>query len=118
MANFLRFQLENGKTIDFEVVAIQGGKVRAARGDEIVAEAQQKLETALGTVRSVTSAVLAQLTDFPQSPAEVEIEFGCKIVGEVGAVIAKASTEGHFLVKLKWQRGNAANHAELGGPGQ
>ena len=38
------------------------------------------------------------------SPDECELEFGVKFAGEAGAVIAKTSTEGHFVVKLSWAR--------------
>jgi hypothetical protein len=36
------------------------------------------------------------------SPDGVEIEFGVKLAGEAGAIIAKTSGEGHFTVKLSW----------------
>lgn len=35
---------------------------------------------------------------------EVTLEFGVKITGSVGAVIAKATTEGHCRVTIKWKR--------------
>ena len=36
------------------------------------------------------------------SPETVEVEFGIKLAGEAGALIAKTSAEGHFAVKLSW----------------
>jgi hypothetical protein len=39
----------------------------------------------------------------------VEVEFGIKLAGEAGALIAKASAEGHFTVRLKWSPGDNDN---------
>ena len=36
------------------------------------------------------------------SPDELKIEMGLKLSAEVGIAIAKASSEGHFLVSLTW----------------
>jgi Trypsin-co-occurring domain 1 len=30
------------------------------------------------------------------------VEFGIKLAGEAGALIAKTSAEGHFTVRLSW----------------
>jgi hypothetical protein len=41
------------------------------------------------------------------SPDGIEIEFGIKLSWELGAVLAKTDTEGHFQVKLSWSSRNA-----------
>jgi hypothetical protein len=33
------------------------------------------------------------------------LEFGVKLAGEAGAIIAKTAAEGHFIVKLTWVPG-------------
>jgi hypothetical protein len=39
-------------------------------------------------------------------PDGIEVEFGVKLNAEAGAVIAKSAVEGHFTVKLSWDRGS------------
>ena len=36
------------------------------------------------------------------SPDRIELEFGVKLAGAAGAIIAKTAAEGHFTVKLSW----------------
>ncbi|MEO0889086.1 MAG: CU044_2847 family protein, partial [Pseudomonadota bacterium] len=47
------------------------------------------------------------LSNLARKPDELEIEFGLKLNGEVGALIAKASTEANFTVKMKWAKPGA-----------
>ncbi|MBV9162665.1 MAG: hypothetical protein JO281_14200 [Pseudonocardiales bacterium] len=35
------------------------------------------------------------------SPGRIELEFGVKLAGAAGAIIAKTAAEGHFTVKLE-----------------
>jgi len=68
-----------------------------------VLEAGQRLESALGSVRDAAQAALDAMSKL--SPETVEVEFGIKLAGEAGALIAKASAEGHFTVRLSWSPG-------------
>jgi hypothetical protein len=52
------------------------------------------------SVRDAARASLDVLMEL--SPDSVEVEFGIKLAGEVGAIIAKARREGRFRVKLSW----------------
>ena len=63
-------------------------------------KAAQSLESALGSVQDAAQAALDTLTKL--SPETVEVEFGIKLAGEAGALIAKTSAEGHFTVRLSW----------------
>ena len=62
-----------------------------------------RLESALGGVRDAAQATLDTLSKL--SPETVEVEFGIKLAGEAGALIAKTSAEGHFTVRLSWSPG-------------
>jgi hypothetical protein len=36
--------------------------------------------------------------------SEVDVEFGLKVAGEVGAVLARSSAEGHFNLRMTFRR--------------
>lgn len=40
---------------------------------------------------------MAELT-----PEKIEIEFGVKLAGDAGAVIAKSSSDAHFVLRMSW----------------
>lgn len=40
---------------------------------------------------------MAELT-----PEQIEIEFGVKLAGDAGAVIAKSSSDAHFVLRMSW----------------
>lgn len=53
--------------------------------------------------------VVTSVKKMSKKPTETSIEFGVKIDAEAGAIIAKASTEGHFIIKLSWQSQSETN---------
>ena len=68
-------------------------------------EPVESFEKALDAVRPAAEKLMQTINGLLIRPEEVEIEFGIKLSGKVGALIASTSTEGHFNVKLKWQPG-------------
>ncbi|MBP2476551.1 hypothetical protein JOF53_005423 [Crossiella equi] len=101
MTELVRFELAQGGAVTVEVEE-QPGVVRAARPGQLLHEATAKFETALAQVRQAADAALRQFQDL--GPDEVELKFGVKLDAQAGAVIAKTGVQGHFEVKLKWQR--------------
>lgn len=65
--------------------------------------AAKTLEQAVGGMARPLRKVLAAIRQV--SPDEHEIEFGLKLNGEVGAVVARSSAEGHFVVRMRWTGG-------------
>lgn len=61
------------------------------------------LEEALAKLRPSLHKVLAVLREM--SPDETVIEFGLKIGGETGIIIAKGSAEANFTVRMSWKPG-------------
>jgi hypothetical protein len=47
----------------------------------------------------VTLDALAEL-----APENIDVEFGVKLAGQAGAIIAETTAEGHFTVKMSWSR--------------
>lgn len=99
MTEIVRFEVGNGSVL-VETEEDTFGVQRVSRGEDGIVEAGRRLEDALASVRDAANASLKVLSKL--SPDAIEIEFGIKLAGEAGALIAKASTEGHFTVKMSW----------------
>jgi hypothetical protein len=61
------------------------------------------LEEALAKLRPSLHKVLALLKEM--SPDEAEVQFGLKIGGETGIIIAKGTVEANFTVRMSWKAG-------------
>jgi hypothetical protein len=100
MAEVVRFGLADGSSVLVEVDEESLGIRRVGRTSDGVIEAGRQLTDALGTVSDAARAsfeVLRQL-----NPDRLELDFGVKLSGEAGALIAKTAAEGHFTVKVTW----------------
>lgn len=66
------------------------------------AQARLSFEEAIYGIRPS----LTKLTELISAlaPTEAEIEFGLKVGGETGIIIAKGTTEANFALKLVWKR--------------
>ncbi len=78
---------------DLVLASPDPGKV-AARAAETL---EQLLEKITPTVHAVSQWVRAR------SPDECGVEFGLKLGGETGVIVAKGSAEVNFVVKLTWK---------------
>lgn len=104
-----RLPLEDGGEIVFEVVPgtvrpAGEGPVQAGRVTDAVRRAPATLQEALRPVRDMTRAVVTQLRD--AGPAEVEIEFGLDLSGQVGVIVNKGEAAAHLRIRALW-RGEA-----------
>lgn len=105
----VRYQVGDGSSVLVEVGEDTYGVEAVSRTSDGVVEAGQRLESALASVRDAARATLDTLTKL--SPETVEVEFGIKLAGEAGALIAKTSMEGHFKVRLSWSPASDSQHS-------
>ncbi len=103
MTEVARFELAEGSTVLVEVDDDDLGIKRVSRGRDGVVEAGRRLTEALGSVRDAARESMEVLQTL--SPSRIELEFGVKLAGEAGAIIAKTAAEGHFTVTLTWAPG-------------
>ncbi|MGW0519022.1 CU044_2847 family protein [Crossiella sp. NPDC003009] len=101
MSELVRFELAGGGEVTVELEE-QPGVVRAARPGQVLQKARAGFTDALSEVRTAAEAALRQFQEL--GPDEVELKFGVKLDAQAGAVIARTGVQGHFEVKLKWQR--------------
>lgn len=99
--DLLRFRTEDGGEVTVEVSDTGEGFAPAGRNRRI-AEAGSTFEAALGEARRAAKAALAVFRSADLGPDEIEVQFGVKLSGEAGAIIARTSLEAHLIVKLAW----------------
>jgi Trypsin-co-occurring domain 1 len=96
----MRYKVGDNSSVLVEVEEDTYGVEPVSRLSDGVLEVGQQLEVALKSVRDAAQATLSTLKKL--SPDALELEFGIKLAGEAGAMIAKTSAEGHFTVRLSW----------------
>jgi hypothetical protein len=69
-----------------------------------IAEAAETLDAALGRIGSVINAIVTKLRSAENAPDTLGIEFGFKLGGEVGIILAKGTAETTFKVSVSWTK--------------
>jgi hypothetical protein len=77
----------------------------AAADDTATARARISLERALHEIQPTLSKVMRTVREL--APSEAAVEFGLKVGGESGIIIAKGTTEVNFLIRLIWKQPEA-----------
>jgi hypothetical protein len=72
-------------------------------GEGLTARARVSFQEALEQLRPTLSSVSRTLREM--GPDEAEVEFGLKVGGETGVVVAKGTVGVNFAVRLVWRRG-------------
>jgi hypothetical protein len=106
MKRYVEFAIEPpGTTVIVEVeVPDEAGYERAARPGDLAVQAGQSFEQALEKVRPIAQAVLSKLRSVGEALDEVAVEFGLKLDGKWGVIVASGGVEANFKVALKWKR--------------
>lgn len=68
---------------------------------KVAALAQVTLEEALAKLKPAMQKVVHLLKDL--SPGETVVEFGLKMGGETGVIIARGTAEVNFTVRMSWK---------------
>lgn len=104
MDTVVLYQVGTNSSVLVEMDEDTYGVEAVSRTADGVVKAGQRLEAALASVCDAAQAALETLKKL--SPDALEVEFGIKLAGEAGAMVAKTSAEGHFTVKLSWSPGD------------
>jgi hypothetical protein len=106
MAELVRVPLEHGQYIVAEVdkLDIPGDDVVLAGAEpgKTLAEVQAKFGASLRTIRPAITELIETLKD--SGPDSINVEFGIKIGGETGIILAKGTAEVNFKVSMAWKR--------------
>lgn len=90
----LVFEVDRGEVSDDLVLA-------SPEPGKVAARAQVTLEEALAKLRPSLKKVVQLLKEL--SPDETVVEFGLKMGGETGVIIAKGTAEVNFTVRMSWK---------------
>jgi hypothetical protein len=107
MAYLLGVPVEPGSDDILEVEVdrrdVSDGLVLAAPPEvgKITARAQISLEEALAKLKPSLQKITHLLKEL--SPEETEVEFGLKLGGETGVIVAKGTAEVNFTVRMTWK---------------
>jgi hypothetical protein len=108
--SLVEFPLAEGGAVLVEVEdapATNGVVRRGLAPAELVTRADETVEAAFARVKPAASALVDGLRGMADAPDEVQVTFGIRLSGEMGAVIAKTSAEANFEVVLRWKSGAA-----------
>jgi hypothetical protein len=105
----IEFSLENGDTIVVEVEEPTSDAIEPAAIEpgKIAAKAKETLEGALKKMIKPfavgSSTIVSELQNIAQPADEIEVKFGVKLSGTIGAVLT-AGGEANYEVTLKWSK--------------
>jgi hypothetical protein len=100
MADFVKYQLEDGSEVFFETAEASLVSERGGGADVVDAG---KLGNRLSDIAAAADEVSKGLRE-RLAPEEIELEFGVKVSGEVGWFFAKGSGEASMNVTLTWRK--------------
>jgi Trypsin-co-occurring domain 1 len=121
MTELVRIPLQSGEYIIAEVdkLDIPGGDVvvlAAPKPGKAIAEVRNNLEASLRSIGPAVTELVDALKG--SGPDSISVEFGVKVGGETGVILAKGTAEVNFKVAMEWKRssGGATGGEVTGGP--
>jgi hypothetical protein len=90
------FEVDRGEIADDLVLA-------TSEPGKVVARARTTLEDALTGLKPSLAKVVHVLQEI--APGETTVEFGLKMGGETGVIIAQGTAEVNFTVSMSWKSG-------------
>jgi NTP-dependent ternary system trypsin peptidase co-occuring protein len=102
----VEFPLEGGGSVFVEVDEVRSTDGSIRRGlspTDLVGKADETVEAAFARVKPAAVALVNSLRDLVDAPDEIQLTFGIRLSGEVGAVIAKTSADANFEVQMSWK---------------
>lgn len=93
---------------DLILVEIEETGVRSVSRDTVddLAEKSKKaIDRSMTTVKRMAKKAIKTMQDIPvtERPTTLQFQFGIKMTGEAGAVIAKAGAEAAITVTMTWE---------------
>ena len=92
------FEVDRSEVSDDLVLA-------SAEPGKVTARARTTLEEALAELKPSLAKIVGVLREM--TPGEMTVEFGVKLGGETGVIIAKGTAEVNFKVTMSWKAGTS-----------
>lgn len=101
----MEFAMDDGSVVLAEVDEVPTfGQVPVSAGDNTIRRAQKSFKEATQSIRPIANSILGSLQTIEVAPDEINVEFGIKLEGQAGVILAAASTEANLVVKLTWKK--------------
>jgi hypothetical protein len=106
MARLIDFELDSQTTILVEAAddGTPQGQQHVSAVGAMTEKANEAFDTALAGIKPIAQSIMVQLQEAAAEAKEIQVEFGIKLTATAGVVLAKASTEGHCKISIKWAR--------------
>jgi Trypsin-co-occurring domain 1 len=104
MTKLVKFDVGDGETVLVEVEDVPSEDIQPVSKEpgELAAKARQTLSEALDTMAPMVRTLKRRLNALTDPADEVEVKFGIKLSGEIGAVVTKVGGEASYEITLKW----------------
>ncbi|MCW2540314.1 MAG: hypothetical protein JWN95_2039 [Frankiales bacterium] len=111
MAILVKVPLDDGDYVVVEADRsdVKGGTTLAATPGQTVAQASRTLAASLDDLQPMLRTIKQKLA--AAGPDEFNVQFGVKLGGETGIIIAKGSAEVNLTISMSW-RGQPAPAAD------
>ncbi|WP_454698072.1 CU044_2847 family protein [Arthrobacter humicola] len=110
MTEILRYEVGSGMVL-VEAEESSFGVEHPSRDDQGIQDTGRRLEDALAAIRPAAKAAADVLADL--APEHLELQFGVKLAGAAGAIIARNVVEAHFIVRMSWTPEQAPPEEEI-----
>lgn len=96
--------MSDQKTLVVQITDNHGGALPEAGTDDFVTATEEKLAQVANLVKTSCSGMAQNLLEIPNAPAEVAMEFGVDVGGEVGIpFVTKGTLNANFKVSVVWK---------------
>jgi hypothetical protein len=102
----VEFDIEGGGSILVEVEEppTKGVKPIAREPGQLAAKAGKTFDESLSQLQPMIAAIKRRLDALNQPADEVEVKFGVKLSGQVGAILTSVGGEMTYEITLKWNK--------------
>jgi hypothetical protein len=112
----IRADGETALIVEVDEPVEESGEERAAFASwKRPALVPEDLDSSLDRITPAADLLLSKLRRLAHRPDEATIEFGVKLTGHAGAVLASAGVEANFNVSLTWRRSSETDASGEGG---
>ena len=92
--------------VETEEPVARGGSAVAAKG-QLVEDTRKTFAETVAKIPAIINPIREQIAKSVSSADSVQIEFGLKLSGEFGIIVAKSQAEANFKISFVWKGADA-----------
>jgi hypothetical protein len=71
---------------------------------ELEKKSNEAIDKSMETIHKMADKVNDRIQTIKNKPSRLEMEFGIKFDAEIGAIVAKVTTEASMTIKMVWEK--------------